>query len=80
MTSRATQLLRDALELATEERAAVAAELLAGLDSSEPHDAADIEAAWSQEIERRVQRVLSGESAGTPWEEVRRRIEDNLTS
>jgi len=80
MTSRATELLRDALELATEERAAVAAELLASLDSADPNNTADIEAAWAQEIERRAQRVLSGESAGTPWEEVRRRIEDNLTS
>jgi hypothetical protein len=38
-------------------------------------DLNDVEAAWAEEIERRA---LSGESHGTPWEEVRRSIEANL--
>ena len=61
----------------TDERADVAAELLASLD--EPTDnPADVEAAWAAEIERRARRVLSGESAGEPWEDVRDRITRRL--
>jgi putative addiction module component (TIGR02574 family) len=78
MTERANQLLRDVLELPTDERAAVVTELLASLDGAEPPANEDFEAAWAEEIERRARRVLSGESAGTPWGEVRRSIEANL--
>jgi putative addiction module component (TIGR02574 family) len=78
MTSRANQLLHDVLELPADERAAFATALLASLDDTEPTDIHEIEAAWAKEIERRAQRVLAGESAGTPWEEVRRSIEANL--
>jgi putative addiction module component (TIGR02574 family) len=78
MTGRATQLLRDALELPSDERAAVVTELLASLDDAEQTAIENIEAAWAEEIERRARRVLSGETAGTPWEEVRRSIEANL--
>jgi hypothetical protein len=38
----------------------------------------DMKAAWAEEIERRARRVLTGESTGTSWEEVRRSIEANL--
>jgi putative addiction module component (TIGR02574 family) len=78
MTGRATQLLRDVLDLPNDERAAVVTELLASLDDVDPRANDDMEAAWAEEIERRARRVLSSESAGTPWEEVRRSIEANL--
>jgi putative addiction module component (TIGR02574 family) len=78
MTGRAQQLLREALELPPDERVAVITELLASLDASEPTAIQDIEAAWAEEIERRARRVLSGQSTGKPWEEVRRSIEANL--
>lgn len=77
MTDRAQALLREALALPLEERADVAAELLASLDGTEP-DSADVEAAWAAEIERRARRVLAGDSLGIPWEEVRRRAEADL--
>jgi putative addiction module component (TIGR02574 family) len=78
MTSRANQLLHEMLELPADERAAVATELLASLEDAEPTDIHEIEAAWAKEIERRAQSVLSGESTGKPWDEVRRNIETNL--
>lgn len=78
MTSRAQELLRDALTLPLAERADVAAELLASLDEAEAEHAADVEAAWAAEVERRARRVLAGETAGTPWEDVRRRAEAEL--
>lgn len=81
MTRRAHQLLRDVLDLPVDERAAVATELLASLDTAaatEPADISQIEAAWAEEIERRARRVLSGESAGKPWEEVRQQMDAHL--
>jgi putative addiction module component (TIGR02574 family) len=77
MSSRAQELLREALTLPASERADVAAELLASLEDEET-DPADIEAAWATEIEKRARRVLDGESAGIPWEEVRRRAEAEI--
>ena len=78
MTSRAQELLREALELPIAERADVAAELLASLDAAEEENLTEVEAAWAAEIERRARRVLSGESAGVAWEDVRRRAEADL--
>jgi putative addiction module component (TIGR02574 family) len=78
MTSRAQELLREALTLPVAERADVAAELLASLDDAEKENPAEVEAAWAAEIERRARRVMSGESAGVPWEDVRRRAEAEL--
>lgn len=72
----AKELLHQALELPTRERADLAAELIASLDG--PADP-DVEAAWAAEIERRATRVLSGESPGIPWDEVRRRAERDLS-
>ncbi|PYS50367.1 MAG: addiction module component, family protein [Acidobacteria bacterium] len=80
MSDRARTLLREALTLSPEERADVAAELLASLDDSDAEDPAAVQAAWAAEIERRAQRVLSGESTGEPWEDVRNRIVQGLTN
>ncbi len=52
----------------------MAAELLASVD--EPQEG--VEQAWAEEIERRAQRVLAGESPGTPWRETRARIVERV--
>ena len=78
MSSRAQDLLREALALPLDERADVAAELLASLDDTEAEDPAEVEAAWAAEIERRARRVMAGETTGIPWEDVRRRAEAEL--
>jgi len=80
MSDRAKTLLREALTLSPDERADVAAELLASLDDEATEDPAAVRAAWAAEIERRAQRVLSGESAGEPWKDVRNRIVQDLTN
>ncbi|MBK9167652.1 MAG: addiction module protein [Bryobacterales bacterium] len=77
MTSRAEQLLREALALPVEERADVAAELLASLDPGS-EDPGEVEAAWAAEIERRASRVLAGGQPGSAWQDVRKRAESDL--
>jgi putative addiction module component (TIGR02574 family) len=67
----ATQLLAEALRLSDEERAALAGELIQSLDS---HVDADAEAAWSQEIRARLERLDAGTATTIPWSEARRRI------
>lgn len=79
MTQRAKVVLNDALALPLNERADVAAELLASLDNSAPESPQEVEAAWALEIERRARRVLSGESGGEPWDAVRERTARKLT-
>lgn len=65
------QVLDAALGLSSEERAALAGELIQSLD---PQVDADAEAAWSSEIHKRLARVDAGLASTTPWSEARRRI------
>ena len=77
MTGSAQKLLRDALSLPLEDRAAVAAELLASLDGP-LEQAADVEAAWAAEIEKRARGVLTGQASGQTWSEAYSEIEASL--
>ncbi len=71
--SKATEsVLQDALLLPVPDRAELAAALLASLDG-EPEE--DVEAAWVEEIERRVDRIRSGEAGGRPWSAIREDLE-----
>lgn len=72
MTKTARDLLKSALDLDLDQRAELAAELLASLDGAPD---ADAQAAWALEIERRAERARQGEDLGSPWPEVRERIE-----
>ena len=65
------KLLEEALRLPAEARAALAGTLLESLDESSDEDA---EAAWAEEISRRVQAIDSGEAKLVPWAEARKRI------
>ena len=65
--------------MTAEERADVAAELLASLEPLATEDYVTIQAAWAREIERRAHRVLAGKSAGEPWEDVRERVARRLS-
>ena len=74
MTARARKLLREALALPVDERAAVAAGLLASLEdvSEEP---AEVAAAWAAEIERRA---LTGRPAEASSQDARTGAESGL--
>lgn len=67
----AAEILKDALALPTEARAALAGSLLDSLDTEVDDDA---EAAWAVEVNRRIAELDSGEVKTIPWAEVRRRL------
>jgi putative addiction module component (TIGR02574 family) len=71
MKREAAEILKDALALPTEARAALAASLLESLDTEVDEDA---EVAWATEINRRVAELDSGALKTIPWAEVRRRL------
>ena len=67
----AEQLLAEALRLSDEARAALAGELIQSLDREID---ADAEAAWSEKIHARIERLDSGSATTIPWSEARRHI------
>lgn len=72
MKREAAAILKDALALPIEARAALARSLLESL-KADVHE--DSEAAWATELSRRVCELDSGAVNTIPWAEVRRRLE-----
>jgi putative addiction module component (TIGR02574 family) len=64
-------LFAEARELSETDRTELAGRLLETVDG-EPD--ADVQAAWAEEIERRIRQLDSGEVKTIPWEEVRARL------
>lgn len=75
---KAEDLRQQALALADDERADLAAELLVSLEEQTEDDAEVVRVAWAEEIERRARMVIAGESPTEPWETARQRIVDEL--
>jgi putative addiction module component (TIGR02574 family) len=65
------ELLKEALQLPADARAALAGSLLDSLDQQVDEDA---ETAWQLEINRRIEDLDSGKVKTVPWSEARRRI------
>ena len=63
-----------ALALPEGQRADLLTRLMDSLDG--PPDS-DVEQAWDTEIARRLEEVRSGKEKGIPWEEVRRRLQED---
>jgi putative addiction module component (TIGR02574 family) len=62
------KVLQDAVQLPEQDRATLAGLLIETLD---PADEPNVEAAWSQEIKRRLDEVDAGAVELISWEEVR---------
>ncbi len=73
MTQDATELLKRALALSEEERAELAGSLLESLDGP-PDDPEAVEAAWSEEIARRIEDLDSGKVKPVSLETFRRKL------
>lgn len=74
MNQVAKQILSEALQMPTEDRASMAQRLIASLD-----DVTDegVEIAWQQEVNRRLAEAESGKVAFLSWEEVRQQLRGN---
>ncbi len=66
-------ILEEALKLPSNERAAVAEQLIQSLD---PIQETEVEEAWQQEIQRRLTEMENGEATTIPWEEVQNRLKN----
>ena len=64
---------RAAMQLPAEEKARLAEELLSSLDTSEQ---IEIDAEWTEEIERRIDEVDSGKVKTIPADQVFRELEE----
>jgi putative addiction module component (TIGR02574 family) len=71
MTQEVAELLKKALALPVEARAALAGSLLESLDDTVDPSA---EEKWNQEIARRIRDLDSGKVKPIPWAEARRQV------
>jgi len=71
MNRDAAEILRDALALPTDTRAALVDSLLDSLDSTVDPDAEEL---WEREILRRAKELDSGSVKTVPWVELRSRL------
>jgi putative addiction module component (TIGR02574 family) len=69
-----TEVTRDATELPASERLKLA-RILLDLSETSPEPSQEAQAAWDEEIERRLQELRAGEAKGVPLDEVKRKIE-----
>ena len=70
MSPDVSDVLKRALALSAEERAALANTLL---DSLTPEQCS-VEEAWDQEVARRMAELKAGRAVTVPWEELRREL------
>jgi putative addiction module component (TIGR02574 family) len=71
MSISAEALLDSALKLPSEDRARIAAELIASLDGTPE---AGVEAAWDAEVERRIEQVDQGKVQLLDWNAVKAEV------
>ena len=70
MTHEARKLLQKALALPESERAELAGNLMSSLDATVDQD---VDAAWQQQVVRRLHEVQSGKVETVSWEEVQQK-------
>lgn len=75
MSRDVTELFLEASRLSEADRAELAGRILQSL-CGEPEEG--VEAAWAEEIERRVRQIDSGEVQTIPWEDVRAKLHARL--
>jgi len=72
ITPQVSELLEKALALSTQDRGLLIHELIASLDDEAPEEG--VEAAWDDEIKRRVDDIRSGRVKTIPGEQVLREL------
>ena len=79
MATAAENLYEKALRLPASDRAHLAADLLASLDS-DAADEASVDESWSQETARRAQMLDTGETQLVTWDHLQERIAERRSS
>jgi putative addiction module component (TIGR02574 family) len=74
-----TEVTRDAAELGAPDRLKLA-RILLDLSEASTESFEEVQEAWDNEIERRLQELRSGKAKGVPLEEVKDRIETRFRS
>ena len=72
MNPETSDLLKRALALPLDERAALAHTLLDTLEST--NESVSIEEAWDTEVARRIEDLKAGKAVTVPWEELHRQL------
>jgi putative addiction module component (TIGR02574 family) len=70
MSPEVSDLLKRALALPTDERAALANSLLESIDGARE----SVEDAWDEEVARRIESLKSGKAVTVPWEELHQQL------
>jgi len=70
MTPQVSKLLEQALSLSIEEQESLADSLISNLGGKVDEG---VQAAWDEEVKRRIEELDSGKAKTTRWEEVRER-------
>ena len=70
MSPETSDLLKRAMALPAEERAALASTLLDSLENPD----GSVEEAWNREVARRIADLKAGRAVTVPWEELHRQL------
>jgi putative addiction module component (TIGR02574 family) len=76
VTPQLSELLEKALALSTQDRGLLIDRLVASLDEEAPEEG--VEAAWDEEIKRRVEDIRSGRVKTIPGEQVLRELAEEF--
>lgn len=81
MSAKSAALRIEVLSLPAEDRAVLAAELLASLDDNAgDDDPAEVERTWGEEMARRSRQIASGEVKTVTWAEVLEQVAASRTA
>jgi putative addiction module component (TIGR02574 family) len=70
MSPEVSDLLKRALELPVDERAALANTLLDSLETTDQ----SVQQAWDEEVARRIKDLKAGKAVTVPWEQLHREL------
>jgi putative addiction module component (TIGR02574 family) len=74
MSPEVSELLKRALSLSADERAALANTLLDSLETTNESVIGSVEDAWDQEVARRIEDLKTGKAVTVPWEQLHREL------
>jgi putative addiction module component (TIGR02574 family) len=74
MSPEVSDLLKRALALPVDERAALANTLLDSLETTNESVAGSVEEAWDREVARRIEDLKTGKAVTVPWEQLHREL------